>query len=1088
MKKFLISFLMLPGFHMLTASGNTCMEAVSVSTGIHTTPSVPYWYSFTMTEPGKKLIVSSIGHTTTDTYLWIYGDCDGSVIGTSDDYHQFQSHLEIYGLTEDQTVYIFWDNTYSSQTFNWSLSTEDVIDGEVCENSQITSEGTNTVPAIAGDYFWTSFTMTASSSKIEINTDWPEPVYVYSGNCDELTSVAYGYQNVTVFDVAEGETVYFQWFVFGGSGFSFDLELKTSESGESCLSSVTAIEGTNTVPVLDDNELYWYEFTMPSAASSIVVSAPDLGYMEAYRGSCSNRNYIASGTNFQIYDIEEGEKIFLAWRNYSSQQLEWELSAMQPADGESCSTAVTAVEGENSVPNLQNSGSYWYKFTVPNENSKITISSINNGLVAVYTGNCANKTWVSNGYQNLVYYSSEQGEEIYLEWTNDENFNWSLSVDELAAGDNCDMAVEAIDGNNVMPTQESNIYWYTFTMPEEDAKIAFSMVGYDYYLEVYTGSCENLTYLNSNYGGNLTLFDVPQGETLFIKWEWYHGPSSDLSWNLSVDPIGPGDQCETPMTVAVGTHTTPYAPFWYSYTVTESNKKVVITSVGQTDEDTYLIVVDECNGSMLGFSDDHGNSFQSQVSLSGLEAGDNILIYWHNEYSIEGFNWKLSLEGLPGMALSQSAINVLIPEGSETTVDVTLTNDGQSRLDFETYQAAVLAFDGYDDFMYIPNSESLNPSEAITIGMWVNLAENINCDGNNNFRFLLQKGFVATDFSGYDVILEDDHSITWSVGTSGGRMRYNSGDNILTPNRWTYLTFSYSASTGEASMYFDGVEVNGINWDASRGGSSSWGGSILPFYTDLYINYPAYDECANGFGNFPGMISHLNIWSVARSSSQIRTDMNRELTGSEQGLVGLWNFEEVDFQYIYDLSPNSNDATIFGPTLYYANDVPGWMSVSPSTGRVSAGASHAITLTFDSEGLAQGEYKTTLKIRSQNDDVPVFSIPVSLMVDVPLSIKQEVSSSIVLGTIYPNPMIDRAKLSYFVNAPTNITFVVYSLNGTEVFRSDKFIPDQGTHELEWDGRNNNGHLLGNGTYVYRIEAVDQNMTRHSTIKRVIVMR
>src|SRR5262249_45991049 len=41
-----------------------------------------------------------------------------------------------------------------------------------------------------------------------------------------------------------------------------------------------------------------------------------------------------------------------------------------------------------------------------------------------------------------------------------------------------------------------------------------------------------------------------------------------------------------------------------------------------------------------------------------------------------------------------------------------------------------------------------------------------------------------------------------------------------------------------------------------------------------------------------GEMDEVRLWNTARSQQQIREGMDRRLTGSEPGLVGLWNFDD----------------------------------------------------------------------------------------------------------------------------------------------------------------------------------------------------
>ena len=69
---------------------------------------------------------------------------------------------------------------------------------------------------------------------------------------------------------------------------------------------------------------------------------------------------------------------------------------------------------------------------------------------------------------------------------------------------------------------------------------------------------------------------------------------------------------------------------------------------------------------------------------------------------------------------------------------------------------------------------------------------------------------------------------------------------------------------------------------------------------------------------FDGDIDEVRIWNVARTSTEIQSNMNNELLGSETGLIGYFNFNHgVDcgnntgVTTLTDSSPTLNDATLY---------------------------------------------------------------------------------------------------------------------------------------------------------------------------------
>ena len=69
---------------------------------------------------------------------------------------------------------------------------------------------------------------------------------------------------------------------------------------------------------------------------------------------------------------------------------------------------------------------------------------------------------------------------------------------------------------------------------------------------------------------------------------------------------------------------------------------------------------------------------------------------------------------------------------------------------------------------------------------------------------------------------------------------------------------------------------------------------------------------ANNIGHrefFDGLLDEVRIWNVARTQEQIQSAMNTTLTGSEEGLVAYWNFDDGTAD---DLSQYGNNGTLQG--------------------------------------------------------------------------------------------------------------------------------------------------------------------------------
>ena len=61
-----------------------------------------------------------------------------------------------------------------------------------------------------------------------------------------------------------------------------------------------------------------------------------------------------------------------------------------------------------------------------------------------------------------------------------------------------------------------------------------------------------------------------------------------------------------------------------------------------------------------------------------------------------------------------------------------------------------------------------------------------------------------------------------------------------------------------------------------------------------------------------GAMGEVRVWKVARTAEQIRANISRNLSGQEEGLVGLWNFDNVTNGVVKDLSPGGHDGLLKG--------------------------------------------------------------------------------------------------------------------------------------------------------------------------------
>lgn len=91
-----------------------------------------------------------------------------------------------------------------------------------------------------------------------------------------------------------------------------------------------------------------------------------------------------------------------------------------------------------------------------------------------------------------------------------------------------------------------------------------------------------------------------------------------------------------------------------------------------------------------------------------------------------------------------------------------------------------------------------------------------------------------------------------------------------------------------------------------------------------------------------------------------------------------------------------------------------------------------------------------------------------------------------LDAAFPNPSAGSISLGYFMPAPGTVEIVVYDILGREVSKLIEGVHTSGQHVVHWDGRNQDGTVVSNGVYYYRMSATSSVGHFNQTQKLVIV--
>jgi hypothetical protein len=90
-----------------------------------------------------------------------------------------------------------------------------------------------------------------------------------------------------------------------------------------------------------------------------------------------------------------------------------------------------------------------------------------------------------------------------------------------------------------------------------------------------------------------------------------------------------------------------------------------------------------------------------------------------------------------------------------------------------------------------------------------------------------------------------------------------------------------------------------------------------------------------------------------------------------------------------------------------------------------------------------------------------------------------------LGQNYPNPFNPDTEIQYQLSKPSNISLIVYQINGQLVRTLYHGYQEAGTHIQKWDGLLENGLPAPSGVYVYRLSVQTDNSTTQQVRKMVL---
>ncbi len=221
----------------------------------------------------------------------------------------------------------------------------------------------------------------------------------------------------------------------------------------------------------------------------------------------------------------------------------------------------------------------------------------------------------------------------------------------------------------------------------------------------------------------------------------------------------------------------------------------------------------------------------------------------------------------------------------------------------QVFENIALQLDGNANYVEVENSDSLRRiTRQATISFWMKPTA-----FPNRYAPIIYKGDERTsDLSNrsYAFYLQEQGKVQMASSPSGhSQKEYFTNAATIQLNQWYHIAGVIDATRNTIKLYVNGIEIGNNDFR----GQQRFYESHLP----LRIGWTHETETPTQ-SSFVGLIDDVRIWNIARRGNQIRSDMNTELNGDEQGLVAYWKFNGVKDGMVQDATHNKNHGRIIG--------------------------------------------------------------------------------------------------------------------------------------------------------------------------------
>ncbi|WP_036477316.1 LamG-like jellyroll fold domain-containing protein [Myxosarcina sp. GI1] len=341
-------------------------------------------------------------------------------------------------------------------------------------------------------------------------------------------------------------------------------------------------------------------------------------------------------------------------------------------------------------------------------------------------------------------------------------------------------------------------------------------------------------------------------------------------------------------------------------------------SIGSTLEaylDTTILVTNVNEAPTLALENtvtnlDENTDTSSRVKIADLNITDDSLA--SNSLSLTGDDASyFEIDGTELYLKADTAIDYETKDGYNITIELYDTSLGNTLVDSVPFSleinnlndAATFTVDVTNDFTsssYLALNETYTDKDYVEID-----SDSIRLDADYTFEAWINSndissGIFAKDNS--DGVLKagekalhnwaTNYNLRYAVATT----RSNAGNTAVLDGEWHHIALVWDKDTTTVSMYVDGelnLQQTNSAFDVADNDGDTF--KLGRDYSSFFMT---------------GEMKDVRFWDVTRTQTEIQTDLNNTLTGTETGLVAYYDFAAVNTNTVSDRTGNGNDGVL----------------------------------------------------------------------------------------------------------------------------------------------------------------------------------